>query len=70
MVPILCSMLSINHAPGLVLGTEDTIIKKKKKDEILALSMVIFQWGGNEHQINKSDNFREFLLKVIHSNIR
>ena len=43
---------------------------KKKKDEILVLSKVIFQWGGNEHQRNKSDNFRELLLNVIHTNIR
>ena len=43
---------------------------KKKKDEILVLSKVILQWGGNEHQRNKFDNFRELLLKVIHSNIR
>lgn len=71
MVPILCSILSINHAPDLVLGTEDTRIKKKKKkDEILILSKVIFQWEGNEHQRNKFDNFRELLLKVVHSNIR
>lgn len=69
MVPILCSILSINHAPDLVPGTEDTTIKKKK-DEILVLSKVIFQWGGNEHQRNKSDNFRELLLNVIHTNIR
>ena len=70
MVPILCLIVSINHAPDLVPGTEDTTIKKKKKDEILVLSKVILQWGGNEHQRNKFDNFRELLLKVIHSNIR
>lgn len=53
MVSILCSILSINHAPDLVLGTEDTrIFKKKKKDEILILSKVIFQWEGNEHERN------------------
>jgi len=54
MVPILCSILSINHAPDLVLGTEDTRIKKKKK-KMKFLFLARLYSSGKEMSIKETN---------------